>query len=471
VRLVKTDEPLGATIAYDYSNENIIVARILHGGLAEREGLIHINDIIVEINGQSTKDQTLEEVTQFLYKFRGSLTLKLIPGETNNNDDFIPIYIRPHFSFDPKSDDLIPCRKAGLAFEAGDVLRVMSKDDASWWQATKVQSGLHLLLNDSTNKRVTRAGIIPSINLQTKREKLRRQIEKRKKLNESLSIKGSNMSLINRERRTAWSSIKASFRRKNHPSVTERLKTLQQTAAASSTIQPPFFPPYQVVAEIPSPVSTRSYRPIVLVGPAGVGRNELRERLINSNPTLYGVPVPHTSRAKSGKERNGVDYQFVSRTVMEEGVKKKQFLEFGEYKGNLYGTSIEAVKTVTRNQQICILTPSPQALGILRTKELKPFVIFIKPPSMETDPGEVNQFTPLLQRPRLTLERENLNGLTRFELHHLIVRAQQMESQFSQFFDYSLVYDNPPSALEELKSVIHTIQNHSQFVPLEWTDF
>lgn len=40
------------------------------------------------------------------------------------------------------------------------------------------------------------------------------------------------------------------------------------------------------------PREARLFRPVVLVGPQGVGRNELKDRLIDSNPTHYGVPVP-----------------------------------------------------------------------------------------------------------------------------------------------------------------------------------
>lgn len=37
-------------------------------------------------------------------------------------------------------------------------------------------------------------------------------------------------------------------------------------------------------------------RPIILIGPPGVGRNELRKRLIMKNGERYATTVPHTSR-------------------------------------------------------------------------------------------------------------------------------------------------------------------------------
>lgn len=37
----------------------------------------------------------------------------------------------------------------------------------------------------------------------------------------------------------------------------------------------------------------------------------------------------------------------------------RRFLEYGEYKGNLYGTSIEAVKDVLSSGKICLVDIEP----------------------------------------------------------------------------------------------------------------
>lgn len=34
------------------------------------------------------------------------------------------------------------------------------------------------------------------------------------------------------------------------------------------------------------------YRPIVLIGAPGIGRNELKRRLIDTNPMKYKTPIP-----------------------------------------------------------------------------------------------------------------------------------------------------------------------------------
>nr|XP_009862133.1 MAGUK p55 subfamily member 7 isoform X1 [Ciona intestinalis] len=466
VRLVKSDEPLGATIATDDISGNIVVARILKGGAADRSGLIHVNDIIVEVNGVSAQGKKPEELIQLLAGFSGPLTFKLIPGEISAQPRAEEMFLRPRFTFLPKSDSLIPCKEAGLAFYPGDILRVVSKDDGSWWQATKICSSNF----ESSNQSIGRAGLIPSIKLQTRREKLKKQSNC--KNTPSPSIKGSNLSLMSNDRKTAWSVIRASFRRKRnspHP-VTG---PTPPNKSEGSKFEPPSFPPYEVVSQLlprqsginPQP---SIYRPIILVGPQGVGRNELKDRLIDSNPTHYGVPVPHTSRGKQMSEVDGRDYHFVTREYMETGIRDNLFLEYGEYKGNLYGTSLSAVRSVIQNHQVCVLTPYPQALSVLRTKELKPFIIFIQPPPLDqmdlNIPGDLASNV----RAKLTIDRNRSLPFSKEELADLVRRGDKMKEHYGRLFDAKIINENIDVAFEQLKEMSFFLENDPQWVPAEW---
>lgn len=44
-----------------------------------------------------------------------------------------------------------------------------------------------------------------------------------------------------------------------------------------------------------------------------------------------------------------------------------RFLEYGEYKGNLYGTSIEAVRDVLNSGKICVIDIEPNVSTTLKT--------------------------------------------------------------------------------------------------------
>ena len=62
--------------------------------------------------------------------------------------------VRAHFTYDPMSDPIIPCKEAGLTFKRGDILHIVSQDDPNWWQARK------------EGDRTMRAGLIPGKQLQ-----------------------------------------------------------------------------------------------------------------------------------------------------------------------------------------------------------------------------------------------------------------------------------------------------------------
>lgn len=67
------------------------------------------------------------------------------------------MFVRALFDYDPRSDDLIPCQRAGMAFHCSDIMQVVSKADCYWWQATKIN-------DDGSDDKF--AGLIPSPELQ-----------------------------------------------------------------------------------------------------------------------------------------------------------------------------------------------------------------------------------------------------------------------------------------------------------------
>lgn len=50
----------------------------------------------------------------------------------------------------------------------------------------------------------------------------------------------------------------------------------------------------------------------------------------------------------SSHEKDGIDYHFAARDNMEQWIRQGRFLEYGEYKGNLYGTLADSVHAVIK---------------------------------------------------------------------------------------------------------------------------
>mmetsp|Transcript_16556 Transcript_16556/g.24762 ORF Transcript_16556/g.24762 Transcript_16556/m.24762 type:complete len:343 (+) Transcript_16556:129-1157(+) len=148
------------------------------------------------------------------------------------------------------------------------------------------------------------------------------------------------------------------------------------------------------------------FPPLVISGPSGVGKGTLIEKLVSfynhkvdevveSNEfrngddgihELFGFSVSHTTRGPRPGEVDGVHYHFTTKEQILKDIEDQKFIEHAQVHGNIYGTSYESVQNVISSHRICILDIDVQ--GAKRVKEdssllIKPYFIFIAPPSME----------------------------------------------------------------------------------------
>lgn len=56
----------GATIKTDEDTGKIVIARVMHGGAADRSGLIHAGDEVIEVNSISVENKTPADVLTIL---------------------------------------------------------------------------------------------------------------------------------------------------------------------------------------------------------------------------------------------------------------------------------------------------------------------------------------------------------------------------------------------------------------------
>eukprot|EP00057_Strongylocentrotus_purpuratus_P010492 XP_011664966.1 PREDICTED: MAGUK p55 subfamily member 7 isoform X2 [Strongylocentrotus purpuratus] len=470
VKLVKSVEPLGATIKYDPKTGMIVIARVMHGGAADRSGLIHVGDKVQEVNGIPVKGRDPEEVTHFLASLDGSITFKLIPADIDTKKiphsqsqatttplppfgasvapsismedftgagDFGKIKMRAHFDYDPYKDELNPCPDASLSFRKGDILQIVDQGDPHWWQAKKLgEKGL-------------RAGLIPGRQLQERRLSNRRSI-----INGSL---GSNSSLdLSFKKSSVRINVRSSFRTNKR-----KVKKVMYHAKQNEDYDNEEVLTYEEVVLYKPPPSRP--RPIVIIGPPGVGRNELKRRLIACDPDTFSSAIPHTSRPKRIMEEDGMEYYFVSREVMDKAVESNRLIEYGEYKDHMYGTSILATKRVIDEGQICLLCVHPQALRILKQSELKPYVIYIKPPSID-----VLRATRLSRKAMVTMEKSHTRPFADEDLVNMVQVGKRMEAMYQHYFDCTITNDNLQRTFMELKSVISRVQTQEQWVSSKW---
>lgn len=174
VKIEKNNEPLGLTITRSDSG-TIHIARIVVGGLAANTKLFQMNDRILEINDEPITGHSLDYVCSLMSNTTGIIKFLLAPplfsSMAHNNTSYQTFYVRALYAYDPYNDPLLPCKELGLAFQRGDILRIVAHDESlvrindsnvTWWQAYRENSF-------ETDTDPCLAGLIPSDSLQQKR--------------------------------------------------------------------------------------------------------------------------------------------------------------------------------------------------------------------------------------------------------------------------------------------------------------
>jgi hypothetical protein len=236
------DEPLGITVRVN-DNGDLEIARIMHGGMIDKQGLLHEGDIIKEVNGELVS--TPEELQDKLKLAKGSVTLKVIPSYYD-----IPlasqVYMKALYNYNPNTDKLIPSKSAGLQFDEGDVLQILSQEDIHWWQARHVKAP-HL------------KGLIPSLYLEERRKAF---VPHENDFSKSSLVCG----LIDRKKKK-----KFLFNAKEHALLDKAdLRVYEEVAR---------MPPFQ-------------RKTLIIIGAEGIGRRTLKTRLLNLDPDRFGTTIP-----------------------------------------------------------------------------------------------------------------------------------------------------------------------------------
>ncbi|XP_022622987.1 MAGUK p55 subfamily member 4-like [Seriola dumerili] len=461
VCLVKNNQPLGATIRRDEETGEIYIARVIHGGLADRSGLLHPGDMLVEVNGNPVVGLEPEQVIQILINSQGTILFKVIPNAAQSSSSQRPVYMKAMVDYCPLQDSSIPCPDAGMPFSRGDLLEVVDQSDGQWWQARKLPCA------------VSCAGLIPSASMLKSKQReqwwcqplqvhtcirpltladdeddLPHPDDKRILTDEANSDVTDGIYLA---------GFRRSFRLWRRTSFRRRRQSCTSCSPSSSALSTPY---EEVALYQRSP--QENHRLIILVGASGVGVTELRKRLIKLNPSTFQGPVPHTTRPISAGEQTGREYHFVTKELFEYMVCNHRFVEYGEYKGHLYGTSIDAIDDVLRRGRMCIIDVEPHSIPPLRTRKLKPYVIFIKAPGPE----------------RLRQSRRDAGLITHYSVNRAFTEddfveleevSWLMEGKYRQFFDCVLVNDDLQDACIQLCSIIQQAQEEPQWIPVSWT--
>ncbi|UYV75252.1 MPP7 [Cordylochernes scorpioides] len=180
-----------------------------------------------------------------------------------------------------------------------------------------------------------------------------------------------------------------------------------------------------------------------------------------------------TSRARQDWEHDGHEYHFVDRQLMEQEIHRGKFVEYGQYRSHLYGTSLDMVLDIVRDGYVCVINPIPQvgprnsALPRLYTADLKPYVVFIKPPSLEVL-RECRQCPSFSSCTSHIPAYHNFNSVQDEECEELVDTAHKIEQVYGHMFDLTIINDDLPRAFQELLVAARLVELEPQWAPADW---
>jgi guanylate kinase len=123
---------------------------------------------------------------------------------------------------------------------------------------------------------------------------------------------------------------------------------------------------------------------VIISAPSGAGKTTIVKHLLENGLNL-AFSISATTRAPRGKEKNGVDYFFISVPEFRNRIEKDEFVEWEEvYKDLLYGTLRSEIERIWLNGNHVVFDVDVK--GGLNLKKIfgkKAIAIFIMPPSVK----------------------------------------------------------------------------------------
>jgi len=184
----------------------------------------------------------------------------------------------------------------------------------------------------------------------------------------------------------------------------------------------------------------------VLSGPSGSGKTTLAKHLVNT-VDYVDFAISYTTRNIREGEENGIDYKFIEEDEFRQMIEGKEFAEWAEVHGNLYGTPVKEINKVMDRGIDILLDIDVQGSTQIKTTYINSVHIFLVPPDLST------------LRDRLS-KRNTENSS---DLEKRMKRAIKEISRINDY-DYIIVSDDIDKSLRKLESIIESVRSKTVYM-------
>jgi guanylate kinase len=121
---------------------------------------------------------------------------------------------------------------------------------------------------------------------------------------------------------------------------------------------------------------------LILSGPSGAGKDAVLSRL-----KMVHFPIAHittmTTRARRPREKDGIDYNFVTREQFQQLIDNNELLEWANVYGNFYGVPKQAVRQALSEGKDTIIKIDVQGAATIKKIVPQAIFIFLSPLTMQ----------------------------------------------------------------------------------------